>query len=182
VKPGMQMKIVDLHTGKSLPANQEGEICFRGPTIFWGYLDNEEATREVKDPDGWYHMGDVGYYDECDRLFVTDRIKEMIKYESYTIAPCEIENVLLKHEAVMAAVVVGVDHPRDVKWLRAYVELRKNKQATEQELKDFVAANLAPYKQLRAGVRFVDKMPLSELGKIERLYFRKLVKDEVIKE
>src|SRR5699024_9065978 len=111
--PGVEMKIVDLETGRSLPAGQRGEICFRGPPRFVGYLNNEEATRATIDSDGWYHSGDVGYYDPDGALYVVDRIKEIIKYKYWSIFPAEIEDFLYRHEAVEAACVVGVRHVTD---------------------------------------------------------------------
>jgi len=139
IRPGAQMKVIDVETGDSLPPNKQGELLFRGPQCFMGYLGNDDATKEALDDEGWFHSGDLGYYDETGRLFVMDRLKEMIKYASFTLAPVEIEEFLMRHDAVAAAAVVGVDHAMDLKWPRAYVELEKDKSATEQELLDYVA-------------------------------------------
>lgn len=72
------MKIIDLSTGEALPMKEPGEVCFRGPNCFAGYLNNQKSTQETIDKEGWYHSGDVGYYDEAGNLFITDRIKEVI--------------------------------------------------------------------------------------------------------
>lgn len=136
--PGVEMKIVDLADGASLPPGQQGEICFRGPMRFVGYLNNAKATRETIDEEGFYHSGDVGYYDECGRLYITDRIKELIKYKHWSIAPAEIETFLTTHQAVSAACVVGVSHATEGSHLRAYIKLTDNQTASEKELVEFV--------------------------------------------
>lgn len=138
VVPGCEMKIVDLSTGRPLPAYQTGEVCFRGEGCFSGYLNNEEATKKTI-VDGWYHSGDVGYYDEGGRLFISDRIKEMIKYKLYSLIPAEIEDFLHRHRAVAAVCIVGVPHVSEGNYIRAYIELVKGETVTEQELIRYVA-------------------------------------------
>lgn len=140
VKPGVEMKIVDLESGFACPPNVNGEICFRGASCFNGYKGNEEATR-MTIVDGWYHSGDVGYYNEAGSLYITDRIKEMIKYKLYSLIPAEIEDFLQRHEAVAAACVVGVPHATEGHHIRAYVELVEGGQVSEQELADYVSGN-----------------------------------------
>lgn len=136
--PNVEMKILDVNSGTPLPANQEGEICFRGPMCFVGYLNNEEATRQVIDQEGWYHTGDIGYYDEKRCLFITDRLKELIKYKYWSIGPAEIENFLETHPKVAGVCVVGVKHSTEGNHLRAYVELREGLAGCEKELADYV--------------------------------------------
>ncbi|CAH1400327.1 unnamed protein product [Nezara viridula] len=80
-----ELKVVDLLTGKSKGPNEEGEICFRGPQMSMGYLNNPEATKEAKDAEGWFHTGDVGYYDKDGFFYIVDRIKEMIKVKGYQV-------------------------------------------------------------------------------------------------
>ena len=142
LQPNVEMKIVDLKSGKSLPAHTHGEICFRGPPCFIGYLNNEEATRSTIDAAGWYHSGDVGYYDHKGNLFITDRIKEMIKYKLYSLIPAEIEDFLHRHEAVEAVCVVGVPHVTDGNLIRAYVKVVEGKEVDRQHFKRLVAGEL----------------------------------------
>ena len=132
--PEVEMKIVDVESGKSLPSGQRGEICFRGPPCFIGYLDNEEATRKTIDEAGWYHSGDVGYFDEQGCLFMVDRIKELIKYKMWSLFPAEIEDFLQQHPSVASVCVVGVKHATDGHRIRAYVQLRPNHQVTAEKL------------------------------------------------
>jgi long-subunit acyl-CoA synthetase (AMP-forming) len=134
-----ELKIVDINSGQSLGPNIDGEIWLRGPQMFSGYLDNIEATKEAIDSDGWFHTGDIGHYDQNERIFITDRIKEMIKYGAWPLSPVEIEQFLLTHESVAEVAVVGIKHEIDEQWPRAYVKLKEGKSATEEELVKYVA-------------------------------------------
>jgi long-subunit acyl-CoA synthetase (AMP-forming) len=134
-----ELKIVDINSGQSLGPNIDGEIWLRGPQMFSGYLDNIEATKEAIDSDGWFHTGDIGHYDQNERIFITDRIKEMIKYGAWPLSPVEIEQFLLTHESVAEVAVVGIKHEIQNQWPRAYVKLKEGKSATEEELVKYVA-------------------------------------------
>jgi acyl-CoA synthetase (AMP-forming)/AMP-acid ligase II len=134
-----ELKIVDLKSGQSLEPNIDGEIWLRGPQMFSGYLDNIEATNETIDSDGWLHTGDIGHCDQNERIFITDRIKEMINYDAWPISPVEIEQFLLTHESVAEVAVVGIKHEIQNQWPRAYVKLKEGKSATEEELVKYVA-------------------------------------------
>lgn len=85
VKPGVQLKIVDLETKKPLGPNQEGEVCIKSKGIMKFYVRNPEGTKEVIDDDGWCHTGDIGYYDEGQYLYIVSRIKEMIKFQNWHV-------------------------------------------------------------------------------------------------
>jgi 4-coumarate--CoA ligase len=101
-----ELKIVDPDTGLSLPRNQPGEICIRGKQIMKGYLNNPEATEKTIDKDGWLHTGDIGFVDDDDEIFIVDRLKELIKYKGFQVAPAELEAMLIAHAAVADAAVV----------------------------------------------------------------------------
>jgi acyl-CoA synthetase (AMP-forming)/AMP-acid ligase II len=107
--------------------------------MFSGYINNIEATKEAIDSDGWLHTGDIGHYDQNERLFITDRIKEMIKYFGFPVSPVEIEQFLLTHESVAEVAVVGIKHEIEDQWPRAYVKLKEGKSATEEDLINYVA-------------------------------------------
>lgn len=115
VKPGScgtvvrnaEVKIVDIETGMSLPYNQAGEICIRGPQIMKGYLNNPEATANTIDKDGYLHTGDVGFIDEDEEMFIVDRVKEIIKFKGFQIPPAELEALLFSHELIQDAGVVS---------------------------------------------------------------------------
>lgn len=178
--PQMQLKVQDLKTGQSLPAGQFGEICWRGPTVFAGYLNNPEATSEAIDEDGFFRSGDVGYYDSEGRVYLTDRLKELIKFKHFSVAAPEIESFLMSHAAVNDVCVVGVPHATEGYHVRAYVQPKADREASEQELVDFVRNSLGYRKWLTAGVQFVDAIPKLGVGKINRKYFKNLVKNEMI--
>lgn len=139
-----EMKIIDLKTGQSLPAVKFGEICFRGPPRFVKYFNNEKATNETIDSQGWYHTGDVGYYDENGYLYIEDRIKELIKFQHWTVAPAEIEMFLLTNPAIESVCVVGVKHKTAGELIRVYVQFQKNnrKPLTEEEIIEFTRGKL----------------------------------------
>jgi 4-coumarate--CoA ligase len=134
-----ELKIVDIKTGQSLGPNIDGEIWLRGPQMFSGYLNNIEATKQTIDSNGWLHTGDIGHYDQNGRLFITDRIKEMIKYRGFPVSPAEIEQFLLTHESVAEVIVFGIKHEIENQWPRAYVKLKEGKSTTEEELINYVA-------------------------------------------
>jgi 4-coumarate--CoA ligase len=138
VAPNVEIKIIDVNTGENLSANIDGELCVRGPTLFSGYLKNENATKEAIDSKGWFHSGDVGHYDDTGRLFITDRVKELIKYGMSSVAPVEVEQFLLKNIAVQDVVVVGVQQQIGVQLPRAYVKIRSGYTLTSDELKKYV--------------------------------------------
>jgi acyl-CoA synthetase (AMP-forming)/AMP-acid ligase II len=163
--PGMICKVVDLATGAELGPRQTGEICVRGPQVMKGYLNSPEATAAAIDAEGWLHTGDVGFCDEEGWIFIADRVKELIKYKAYQIAPAELEAVLLAHPAVADAAVVRSPDEETGEVPKAFVVLKE--EVTAEEIMTFVAARVAPYKKVRR-VEFVEQIPKSASGKILR--------------
>ena len=106
--PNTECRIVDLATGEDAPAGELGELCIRGPQVMKGYLNNPQATARTIDPDGWLHTGDVARIEENGSLRIVDRVKELIKYKAYQIAPAELEALLLTHPAIADAAVIAV--------------------------------------------------------------------------
>ena len=170
--PNTEARIVDPDSGADLGPGRTGELWVRGPQIMRGYRDRPEATAQTVDGDGWLHTGDLCYLDEDGYLFVVDRLKELIKYKGYQVAPAELEHLLLTHPAVADAAVVPRPDPEAGEVPVAHIALRG--QATAEELLTYVAERVAPYKKLRA-VRFTDQVPRSPAGKLLR---RKLVEAE----
>lgn len=101
-----RLKILDTETSVTLPRNQPGEICIRGSQIMKGYLNDPVATSSTIDKEGWLHTGDIGYIDDDDEIFIIDRLKELIKYKGFQVAPAEIEDMLLRHPNVADAAVI----------------------------------------------------------------------------
>jgi len=164
--------VVSLETGNPLGVREEGEIWIRGPQVMKGYLNNPDATAQTLTPDGWLRTGDVGYVDEDGYFYIVDRVKEMIKYKGLQIAPAELEAVLLTHPAVADAAVIPSPDPEAGEVPKAFVVLKGA--ATAEELMDYVAARVAPFKKIRR-IEFVEQIPKSPSGKILR---RVLVQQE----
>jgi acyl-CoA synthetase (AMP-forming)/AMP-acid ligase II len=163
--PNTDVKIVDPATGAELGPNEEGEICVRGPQIMKGYLNNAEATARTIDSDNWLHTGDIGYGDEDGHFFVVDRVKELIKYKGFQVAPAELEAVLLTHPAIADAAVIPCRDDEAGEVPKAFVVIRQ--ETSGEEIMDFVAARVAPHKKIRE-VEFISLIPKSLSGKILR--------------
>ncbi|SRR5579883_994921 len=173
--PHVECQIVDVDTQQPLSFHQPGELWIRGPQIMKGYLNNPEATAKAIDQEGWYHTGDIVYVDEDGYFYIVDRIKELIKCNGYSIAPAELEAVLLSHPAIADACVVKSPHPSSGEVPKAFIVLKAR--ATQEEIMQFVAERVAPHKMLRR-LEFVDNIPKSASGKILR---RILVQQELTK-
>ena len=163
--PNTEARIVDPESGADLGPGRTGELWVRGPQVMRGYRDRPEATAQTVDADGWLHTGDLCYLDEDGYLYVVDRLKELIKYKGYQVAPAELEHLLLTHPAVADAAVVPRPDPEAGEVPVAHVALRGP--ATAEELLAYVAERVAPYKRVRA-VRLTDSVPRSPAGKLLR--------------
>jgi acyl-CoA synthetase (AMP-forming)/AMP-acid ligase II len=130
-----------------------------------GYLGNSQATAEMFRENGWLRTGDIGYAEEDGRLFVVDRLKELIKYKGLQVAPAELEAVLLSHPAIADAGVIPSPDEEAGEVPKAFVVLKAA--ATREEIMEFVSARVAPHKRIRL-VEFVGEIPKSPAGKILR--------------
>jgi acyl-CoA synthetase (AMP-forming)/AMP-acid ligase II len=161
--PNTECKIVDYNKGSELGANKEGEIWVRGPQVMKGYLGNSTATAEMITSDGWLRTGDIGYCDSEGRLFVIDRLKELIKVDGRQVAPAELEAILLAHHLIADTAVVASPDEKHGEVPKAFVVLKG--ETTEEEIMEFVAGRVAPYKRIRR-VEIVSEIPKSPAGKI----------------
>ena len=163
--PNTESRIVDVATGEDVPTSHSGELLIRGPQVMKGYLNNPQATAHTIDPDGWLHTGDIANVDEHGATRIVDRIKELIKYKGYQIAPAELEALLLTHPAITDAAVIGIPDEEAGEAPKAFVVTSGS--IPPEEVSQFVAARVAPYKKVRA-VEIVEAIPKSPSGKILR--------------
>jgi acyl-CoA synthetase (AMP-forming)/AMP-acid ligase II len=161
----VECRVADPESGADLGAGAPGELLMRSAGVMRGYLGNPEATAATVDPDGWLHTGDIVTVDDYGWYRVADRVKELIKYKGLSVAPAELEGLLLTHPAVADVAVVRHADPAAGEVPKAYVVLAGP--ATEQELMDWVTERVAPYKRVRL-IEFTDSIPKSPSGKILR--------------
>lgn len=166
-----EVRVVDPETGQDLGRNQDGEIWIRGPQVMRGYLNNPDATKETIDEERWLHTGDIGHVDDDDHFYIVDRLKELIKYKGFQVAPAELEALLLSHPAVGDAAVIGIPDVEAGELPKAFVVLKPGTEATAEELIEHVAGHVAHYKRI-AAVAFLDEIPKSASGKILRRLLR----------
>ncbi|CAK1593301.1 unnamed protein product [Parnassius mnemosyne] len=175
------IKVVDIKTRKPLGPNQTGEICVKGVLIMKGYIGKENNSGDDFDEEGFFKTGDIGYYDDEKYFFIVDRLKELIKYKAYQVAPMEIEAVLLKHDGVRDVGVVGLPNAAAGEVPLAFVVPQPGATLSETELQQFVAERLSNPKRLRGGVKFVKEIPKNPSGKILRKHLREMAKSVISK-
>ena len=176
--PNSENKIVDPATGEEFAVPSEGmsepgELWVRGPNVMLGYLNNEQATVDTIDAEGFLHTGDMAQLDATGSVYIVDRLKELIKYKGYQVPPAELEALLLTHPKIADTAVVGViDEESGEEIPKAFVVTQSDAELTEADVIEFVAAKVAPHKKVRA-VEFIDVIPKSASGKILRKDLRK---------
>ncbi|MFI8764305.1 AMP-binding protein [Streptomyces sp. R-07] len=171
--PSTELRILSLDDpAKDAAPGEEGEIAIRGPQVMKGYLGRPDATADMIDTDGWVHTGDIGRVDADGWLFVVDRVKELIKYKGFQVAPAELEALLLTHDGVADAAVIGVTDDEGTEIPKAFVVRQPTAPGlTAEEVVAHVAARVSPYKKVRA-VEFIDTVPRAASGKILRRELR----------
>ncbi|KAH8299912.1 hypothetical protein KR044_007387, partial [Drosophila immigrans] len=166
--PGIKIRIVD-EEGKSLGHKQVGEVYVHTGQAWNGYYGNPVETRRMQDFEGWFHTGDLGYFDDQNFLYIVDRKKEILKYQGLHYWPTEIETVIAELPEVQDVCVVGVYDERQGDAAGALIVKRKGCEINEKAIVDHVAKRLTGLqKQLHAGVRFTDKLPSNLNGKTLR--------------
>ena len=169
--PSTEARLVSLETGEDAGVGEEGEIWIRGPQRMKGYFGRPEETDTLIDAEGWLHTGDIGTADQNGWWHVVDRVKELIKYKGYQVAPAELEAVLLSSPDVADAAVIGIYDERGDEVPKAFVVRAPGSAATEEDVLAHVAAHTAPYKRVRR-VEFIDAVPKAASGKILRRELR----------
>jgi len=169
--PWVEVKVVDPDTGKDLPVNIPGEICCRGYNVMKGYYKMPAETAAAIDKDGFLHSGDLGTVDEDGYFRITGRIKDMIIRGGENIYPKEIEELIYTHPSVKDVQVVGVPSEKYGEEIMAYIIPREKGAVSENDIRDFVSANMARHK-VPSFVRFVDAFPMTASGKIQKYKLR----------
>ncbi len=168
---GVDVKVVN-EKGEEQPDGEKGELWYRGHNVMKGYYNNAKATSETI-TDGWLHSGDIAIKDEDGFYFIVDRTKDMIIRGGLNVYPREVEEVIMKHEAVSLVAVIGVPDDKMGEEIKAFVVLKEGEQVDESRLRSFVEERLAAYKYPRI-ISFVDSLPMSATGKILKKELRKL--------
>ena len=163
---GPKIAIMD-EAGHFLPQGTIGEVVIQGPNVTAGYDNNPDANLKAF-ADGWFRTGDQGRFDEDGYLFLTGRLKEIINRGGEKISPIEVDTILMDHPAVEQVVTFAIPHPMLGEDVGAVVVLRAGQEATERELRDFVAKQAADFKVPRKVV-FVSEIPKGATGKLQRI-------------
>ena len=169
-----ECRVVDTESGKDVESGATGELWVRGPQVMKGYLNNDTATAETIDADGWLHTGDIGHFDHDGYLFLTDRVKELIKYKGFQVAPAELEATLLTHPGIADVAVIGVPDADAGEVPMAFIVTGSDPAPTLADVQGFLEGKLAHYKQVRR-IEIVSEIPKSASGKI----LRRVLRDQV---
>lgn len=192
--PNSYVKLMDEH-GKEVGTGERGELYIKGPNVSPGYWKNEQATAETMLEGGWLRTGDVAVVDENGWFYIVDRLKELIKVSGHQVPPAELEALLLTHPSIADAGVVGLSSSfTGQEYPRAYITLKtgppspihpspsqptptaqqqqQQQPPTPSQIQSWIAARVARYKRLTGGVVFVDAIPKSATGKIQRKVLR----------
>ncbi|HEY1105482.1 MAG TPA: AMP-binding protein, partial [Agromyces sp.] len=169
-----EARLLDVETGEdvAVPASPDeasapGELLIRGPQVMQGYLKRPDATAEMLDADGWLHTGDVATVTAEGVYRIVDRLKELIKFKGYLVAPAVLEAVLLEHPAIADAAVIGVLDDDGQEVPKAFVVLQQGASLDADAVMQHVAAHVAPHEKVRV-VEFIEQIPKSASGKILR--------------
>ena len=169
--PNTECRIVDPETGKDCGANGEGELWIRGPQVMKGYLNKPEATAETIVEGGWLRTGDLGLIDDDGELWIKDRLKELIKYKGFQVAPAEVEAALLELPTVLDCAVLGKRDDEAGELPVAFVVRAPGTEAGADDIRAALEGRLVSYK-IPAEVTFIDAIPKTASGKILRRQLR----------
>lgn len=176
--PDVEVKIVDIETGVSLPPGKQGELCTRGYLVMKGYYKMPEDTARAIDSEGWLHTGDLAIMDENGYCKITGRIKQMIIRGGENIYPREIEEFLYTHPKISDIQVYGVPDRKYGEQVMAAIILKKGAELTEEEVREFCRDRIANYK-IPKYVKFVDGYPMTASGKIQKFKLREMAIKEL---
>ncbi len=176
--PDVEVKIVDIETGATLPPGKQGELCTRGYLVMKGYYKMPEETAKAIDKDNWLHTGDLAVMDENGYCKITGRIKNMIIRGGENIYPREIEEFLYTHPNISDVQVYGVPDRKYGEQVMAAVILKKGVTMSEDEVREFCKGKIANYK-IPKYVKFGDSYPMTASGKIQKFKLREMAIKEL---
>jgi len=169
--PQTEIAIVSTVTGEALPIGEQGEVCVRGYALMKGYDGDPEGTAQVIHSDGWLHTGDLGIMHPDTCIHLTGRSRDVIIRGGENIYPREVEEFLYTHPKVDEVQVVGIPNSRLGEIVAAWVRLKPEVEATEEEIKQWCQGQIAYYK-IPEHVRFVTEFPATLSGKIQKYKIR----------
>lgn len=169
--PNVEVKIVQPGTNQEVPYGVQGELCTRGYHVMKGYYNNPEATKEAIDEDGWLHTGDLAVMDENGYCRITGRLKDMIIRGGENIYPREIEEFLYQHPKILDVQVVGVPDEKYGEEVMAWIILKEEMTATEEEIREFCRGKISRHKIPRY-IEFTASYPMTASGKIQKFKLR----------
>ena len=178
VHPHVEVKIVDPVTGATVPHGTPGEQCTRGYSVMLGYWDDERATREAIDDDGWMHSGDLATMDADGYVKIVGRIKDMLIRGGENIYPREVEEFLVSIPEVSDAYVIGVPSARYGEEVMAWVKLRDGRAMGPEQLTAACRGRIATYKIPRYW-KLVDRFPMTITGKVQKFVMREIAAAEL---
>ncbi|KAL2856576.1 hypothetical protein BJY01DRAFT_203042 [Aspergillus pseudoustus] len=190
--PNMEAKYMsmpeDASEPREVPTGEVGELYVRGPNVFLGYHNNPAATADSISPGGWFRTGDVGYQDAKGNFYITDRVKELIKYKGFQVAPAELEGILVDNSAIDDVAVIGIESAAlgtevPVAYIVRSAKSKSSGVSAEEAAASIIKwleGKVAHHKRLRGGVRFVDEIPKSASGKILRRMLKKQAQEEAV--
>jgi len=171
---GVKMRIVN-ERGEEVPVGEIGEMVYKSKTIMQGYYKDEVKNKESFDEEGWFHSGDLGKIDAEGNVYYQGRINEMITSGGEKISPTEVEEILREHPKIAEAAITGVPDKIWGEIVTALIELKPGEKMSPQEVINYCKGKIATYKKPRI-VHFVDHIPVTNPGKLNRTEIRNLVK------
>ncbi|WP_174613463.1 AMP-binding protein [Virgibacillus ihumii] len=178
VHPNVEVKIVVPGTDDEQEQGVPGELYTRGYHVMKGYYNNEEATIQAIDSDGWLHTGDLAVMDENGYFSITGRMKDMIIRGGENVYPREIEEFLYQYPDVMDVQVIGVPDKKYGEELMAWIILKDNSGTTEEDIREFCKGNIS-YHKIPKYISFVDEYPMTASGKIQKYKLREYAKEQI---
>eukprot|EP01134_Creolimax_fragrantissima_P001451 CFRG1451T1 len=171
VIPNTEVKFLDVHTQQEVALGEVGELCVRGPQVMMGYHERPEETASTMTHDGFLRTGDVGKVDLNGKVFILDRMKELVKVKGFQVAPTELEDLLLSHTCVVDSAVIARPDEFAGELPKAFVVRTAGSSTSESDIREWVNKSVSDHKRL-CHVEFIEAIPKNPSGKILRRVLR----------